>query len=49
MIIHPSHHENRRIIFVIPKIEAIKWPGKAGGLIQDGHDRELMSSWLPPE
>ena len=24
----------------------IKWPGKAGGLIEDGHDWELVSSWL---
>jgi len=27
----------------------IKWPGKAGGLIQDGHDWELASSWLFPK
>jgi len=32
-----------------PQIKGIKWPGKAGGLIQDGHDWELISSWLPPE
>jgi len=25
-----------------------KWPGQAGGLIQDGHDRELVLLWLPP-
>jgi len=24
----------------------IKWPGKAGGLIENGHDWELVSSWL---
>jgi len=27
----------------------IKWPGKAGGLIQDGHDWELVSFWLFPK
>jgi len=32
-----------------PQIKGIKWPGKAGGLIQDGHDWELISYWLPPE
>jgi len=29
-----------------PEIKGIKWPGKAGGKIEDGHDWELITSWL---
>jgi len=29
-----------------PEIEGIKWPGEAGGKIENGHDWKLISSWL---
>ena len=29
-----------------PEIKGIKWPGKAGGKIENGHDWKLISSWL---
>ena len=29
-----------------PEIAGIKWPGEAGGKIENGHDWKLISSWL---
>jgi len=29
-----------------PEIKGIKWPGEAGGKIENGHDLKLISFWL---
>ena len=41
--------ERNQVRYPADRNTNIKWPGKAGGLIRDGHDWELVSSWLFPE
>ena len=38
--------ERNQVRYPADRNTNIKWPGKAGGLIEDGHDWELVSSWL---
>ena len=38
--------EDNRVRYPADRNTNIKWPGKAGGLIENGHDWELVSSWL---
>ena len=35
-----------QVCYIVNLNEEIKWPSKAGGLIQVGHDWEMVSSWL---
>ena len=38
-----------QVCYIVNRNDQIKWPGQAGGLIQVGHDREMVLFWLPSE
>jgi len=41
--------EKNQVRYPADRNKNIKWPGKAGGLIENGHDWKLVSSWLFPK